>query len=228
MAALLGSSKTLTTDNTRLKKKMTEVLPHLKVTDTLVSVFTEVESSVRTKKEKDEASKLVRNNLADMFGLKFNEKALQDILGTLGKEAIQLEIVKVKEEDLETMLECLGTDITSKLKYAIADMSLLGVRITYNEISMVGLLLVEIDDTTIWLPVNLAEEEEGTISTDDCMKINRFVQNSLGEKYPHNYAATVTGPRGGTLSIGRVFTVTKKDADLKVRKEMAGKCSIEY
>lgn len=227
MPALIGSSKTIQQDCTKLKKKMSDLMPHLNVTDDLVSVFNG-DFGLKTKKDRDTASKQVRTSLAEKFGLKFNEKVLDEILGSVGEEAIQLEIQKVTEQDLEPMMECLGTDITSKLKYAISGLPILGVRITLTDVSMVGMMLVQLDDTAMWLPCNLTEDEEGTISKDECMKINRFVLNILGTMYPHNYAGTVTGPRGGTLSIGRVFVTTKKEGDAKVRKDMAGKCFIEY
>ena len=225
---LVGQKKQIQSDSNRVKTKIQKVLPHMKVSDSLAQVFSEGDFSLKTKNDKEKAKQSVSNTIQTKFGLKIKEASLEEILSSLTDDSIALEIIEARIEDFENMLAAQSADHRPKIEYAIENQKLIGVRITVKGNSDLCLMCVIIDDETVWLPVTIKLEADGEITQDDCLKINSFLQSELYGTYPHQYSVVVTGPRGGTLSIGRIFTTKIKEEGQEVIKTLENGCVIKY
>jgi hypothetical protein len=225
---LTAQKKTIQTDNTALRKVVKEGMPHLADVDSIVQVVGEGDFAVSTKREREEARTKIRTQFQKTLGMKVSDVNIDKMLDTLGDGTITVSLEECREQDFQQLIEWLPKDVAPKVEFAIEGAKLFGVRFKYKGIDMCSLMVVAIDEDTLWLPITIKEDADGEISVDDCMRINSFVLTILFEYAPNTYAADVTGPRGGQLTMGRIFTRQIKTEGQKVQKDMPSGCVISY
>ena len=130
MPTVVGKSQTISMDGSKVKQKIASAIPVFKENNEFSNLFTNCDTSLGTKKDKEKAKDIIRDKMIKQFGVKVKDTLLDELLDVAKNNAMSLELMPVNLVDIGEILEALPDKAGPKIKWAIEEQNLIGLRIT--------------------------------------------------------------------------------------------------